>query len=343
MAVSKIDLQHIATHLSCLSDFKGKRIFISGATGFIGKWMLESLLYLNDEFTLNMSLVLLSRNPDQFKNSYPHLAIHPIVKWVKGDVRNFEFPEGDTDIIIHGATEANAKMNVEQPLEMVDVIYMGTKRILEYAEYSKAKKFLLLSSGAVYGKQPDTIEGFTENFEGAVDPLKVGAAYAEAKRLSELMSVSAGRISGMDVKIARCFAFVGPYLNLDIHYAIGNFIRNGINQEDIIIKGDGKPLRSYMYAADLLIWLWEVLHRGQANEAYNVGSDSAISIQQLAEKIAEFFPGTNVKVLNQVSADQRNQNYIPSINKSKSQLNLKCWVDLIEGIKRTIDFVNTVE
>jgi nucleoside-diphosphate-sugar epimerase len=333
------DIQHILNHTARLWEaMRGKSIFITGGTGFFGKWLLETFSYAIREMSLNTVVYILSRNPEAFTTRFPHLANESHFKFLKGDVTDFSFPELDIDLIIHAATEASAKLNHEDPLLMIDSIIQGTRNVLDFARTRNVGRVLYISSGAVYGIQPDGLKGFPEDFPGGPDPLQPSSAYAEAKRTAELLCACYSRQYHIEIPVARCFAFVGPYLDLDAHFAIGNFIKNGLNQENIVIRGDGKPMRSYLYAADLVIWLLHILLLGKPGEAYNVGSDQAISIKDLALKVAGFFPGLKVEVLNQVQPTDRNQNYVPDIHQTMNIFSLTPPLGLDESISRTINF-----
>src|ERR1035437_7174328 len=225
----KADLNHILAHTQGLWDeFRGKRLFITGGTGFFGCWLLESLAWGNDKLGLNVKAKVFNRNPDAVARKAPHLAHHPAISFHIGDVRNFEFPEGPFSHVIHAATEASAKLNAENPLLMFDTIIEGTRHTLDFAVYVGAKKVLLASSGAVYGRQPPEMTHILEDYHGAPDPLDPKSAYGEGKRAAEMLCCLYARKHSLEPKIARCFAFVGPFLPLDTPFAIGNFIRDGL-------------------------------------------------------------------------------------------------------------------
>ena len=167
------------------------------------------------------------------------------------------------------------------PVDVFETCAFGTRRILEVLATKSSKvRLLLLSSGAVYGRLPAGMLSVSEDWSGAPDPLDPASAYGEGKRVSELLcSMATAMNPDFEVAIARCFAFVGPHLPLDKHFAIGNFISAALRGEDIQIHGDGTPLRSYLYAADLSYWLWVMLFDAPSNRAYNVGGSEGISIQ----------------------------------------------------------------
>jgi len=334
------DLDHILSHTKILwENLSDKRIFITGGTGFIGCWLLESFAWANDKLNLNTSALVLTRNYEAFQNKAPHLASHPAIKFHIGDVKSFSFPDGEFSHVIHAATEASAKLNDEDPLLMFDTIVEGTRHTLDFAVHCGAKKFLLTSSGAVYGKQPPDMTHIPEDYCGAPDPTNPNSAYGEGKRVAELLCSLYSRKFCIDTKIARCFAFVGPYLPLDIHYAIGNFIRDGLNGGPIQVKGDGTPYRSYLYAADLAIWLWTILFKGESCSPYNVGSEEAVTIKELAHVVAGCFEkGITVNIQKVDNLDQPPGRYVPSTHKANKEFDLKAIVSLVTAIKKTSSF-----
>lgn len=332
------DLDHILQHTKGLWDeLRGKRIFITGGTGFIGCWLLESLLWINDQLKLSLKATVLTRNPDTFVAKAPHITANPAVQIWKGDVRSFTFPEGEFSYIIHAATESDAVSNRDRPLEMLQTIVKGTERTLEFAVHCKARKFLYLSSGAVYGQQPPDISQISEEYKGAPDPMDPLTAYHNGKRMAEHLCFQYGREFSLPVTIARCFAFVGPYLPLDRHFAIGNFIRDGLMGGPIIVKGDGSPYRSYLYAADLAIWLWTIMLKGQPFRPYNVGSEKAYSIVEIAQLVASaFVPPLPVQILERPVSGRLAERYVPSTQRAETELYLRQTIDLPTAIDTTI-------
>jgi len=299
-------------------------------------WLLESFAHINDALGLNMKATVLTRDPVAFARKAPHLTARADLSFVSGDVRTFVFPEGCFDYVIHAATEASAKLNEEAPQEMLDAIIGGTRRVLEFAAQCGVKKLLLTSSGAVYGKQPSAITHISEDYAGAPDPLLPGSAYGEGKRVSEHMCATHARQFGYEVKIARCFAFVGPHLPLDTHFAIGNFIRDAMADNAIRIASDGSAIRSYLYASDLAVWLWTLLFVAPTGLAYNVGSGSDLKIADLAEKISAVMGSRSVVyIASKPSSGAIVARYVPSIAKASGDLSLKVLVTLEAAIVKT--------
>ncbi|MFA5343369.1 MAG: NAD-dependent epimerase/dehydratase family protein [Kiritimatiellia bacterium] len=339
----KSDLDHILAHTQGLWDeLRGRRLFITGGTGFFGCWLLESLAWANDKLGLNVRAVVLTRKPEAFAHKAPHLANHPAISFHAGDIRNFAFPEGPFSHVIHAATEASVKLNAANPLLMFDTIVAGTRRALDFAVQAGAGKVLLASSGAVYGRQPPEMTHIPEGYHGGPDPLDTKSAYGEGKRAAELLCGLYAKQHGLEPKIARGFAFVGPYLPLDAHFAVGNFIRDGLRGGPIQVKGDGTPYRSYLYAADLAIWLWTILCKGEPCRPYNVGSENGITIAELAHQAAGcFHPAPRVAIAPAPGgvdgqAQKKPERYVPSVQRCALELGLRQTFDLREAIRRTV-------
>ena len=208
-----------------------------------------------------------------------------------------------------------------------------------FARQCGAQRFLLTSSGAVYGKQPSDLTHIPEEYMGGPDPLDPRSAYGEGKRLAEMLCALYARQCGLETRIARCFAFVGPYLPLDIHFAIGNFIRDGLRGEPIQVKGDGTPCRSYLYAADLAVWLWTILFRGANTRAYNVGSDVSMTVGEVAQAVRDCLsPPPQIRIAQRPNPSQAPLRYVPCTRQAQSELGLVQRIDATSAIKRTLEW-----
>ena len=329
----KEDLEHVLSHTRTLwEEVRGGRIFVTGATGFFGIWLLESFAFANKSLDLGAKLVGLSRNPDAFFEKVPHLKHEGSIFFHRGDIRDFVFPQGFFTHFIHAGTTSSAPVPSS---EMLDTIIRGTKRTLEFAVAAGAKRFLFVSSGAVYGKQPPEMTHIPETYLGSPDPMDPKSAYGEGKRVGELLCAIAHKEHALETTIARCFAFVGPHLPLDAHFAIGNFIRDAMKGEPIKVR-DGKPYRSYLYAADLAVWLWTILFQGKPSLPYNVGSDREITIDRLAQTVASALGGSVAVQPLSLSPSSHSCRYVPSVKFTQSSLDLNVWIPLGEAIQRTV-------
>jgi len=341
----KEDLDHILVHTEGIwEELRGKKIFVTGGTGFFGCWFLESFLWVNERLNLNSSMLVLTRDLEAFKKKTPHLTNRPSLSFHVGDVRSFDFPEEKYDYIIHAAASLSSNLNAEDLLEVFDIIVEGTRHTLEFGKKCGVKKFLLASSGAVYGKQPSEITHICEDYRGAPDPTDCHSVYGEGKRVAELLTILSAEQYGFEAKIPRCFAFIGPYQDLDGQWAIGNFVRDGLKGGPIVVKGDGTAHRSYLYAADLVVFLWTILFRGKSCRPYNVGSDSEINIRSLAELVSSFFKIEKDIVISGKPVSLNNvDRYVPSIKRVQEELNLTQEINLQDAIKRTIKYINHKE
>lgn len=298
-----------------------QRIFITGGTGFFGKSILDYRMR-HPEFLADADITILSRHPDAFVATNPKLAQQPGVGFVTGDVRTFSTTDftdyTDFDTIIHAATAAVTTLSDD---EMYSTIVDGTRNVLAFAKACGAKRLLFTSSGAVYGPQTTSVAE-----DAATVPT---TAYGRGKLAAEQLCIA----SGIPTLIARCFAFTGPYLNRRIHFAIGNFIQDCLDNKPIVIKGDGTPLRSYLYTDDLVEWLFAILDRGEPGRPYNVGSPHGLSIRELAETVRSALGATNnIQVLGTPTGAPPSV-YVPDTHRTMAELGLKVRVPLPEAIR----------
>lgn len=278
--------------------------------------------------------MILSRDPLRFAAEVPHLASRPEFSLLTGDTTNFDFPDGRFDYVVHLATASAAEVGAGGTASIQRTLG-GTERVLRFAADSRAKRLLFASSGAVYGRQPENLRHIPENYASAPDATDPSSGYGEMKRLSELMCASA---DGIECVIARGFSFVGPYLPLTDKFAVGSFIRDALAGGPIRINGDGTPLRSYLYAADLAIWLLTLLVRGRASTPYNVGSDHAVTLGDLAATILH---GSGNPGPIEIGLPQMNRGatrYVPSIERARSELGLTPRISLDSALERTIEW-----
>jgi len=348
------DLDHILAHTEGLWEpLRGQAVFITGGTGFFGRWLLESFAEANRQLELEAQAVVLSRHPENFRTQAEKLASDPAIRLVQGDVRTLNANGIRAQLgsshskpfaaVIHAAAETSVPANRDHPLTTLETMLNGTRRALAFAAETGARNFLLTSSGAVYGEQPAQLSHVPENYPGAPDVASPLSAYGEGKRVAELLCNLDAQTHGLNCKIARCFAFVGPYLPLDAHFAIGNFIRDALAGETIQIQGDGTPFRSYLYAADLAIWLWTLLLHPQAAGTYNVGSAEAFSIREIAQCVSRQSPRQPpVNVARQPDPRRPAQRYVPDVHRARHELGLEAWTSLDESVRKTLNFHQSI-
>ena len=320
-------------------------ILLTGGTGFFGKALLRHWATVEKVGLTVPNVTVLSRDPDLFSNKYPELVEHRWVHMHRGDVcvaRSLPISESFSHVI-HAAADSTLGPKLS-PFQRYDQIINGTRNMLDFAVACRANHFLFTSSGAVYGSQPPHMDSIPESWHGMPDPLNPANAYGVAKRTAEHLCALYSEIHGLRVVIARCFAFVGPDLPLDVHFAIGNFIRDALWRDEITVAGDGTSLRSYLDQQDLAHWLLTILEKGEAGEAYNVGSDQAISILDLAKLISSIIAAGKPVRINGNSIGQPNRNiYIPNIQKATEKLGLGIRVPLNEAITKMVEKINIIQ
>jgi len=315
----------------------GSSIFMTGGTGFFGRWLLESLARAHETLGVDVGVTVLTRNPEAFLSRAPAVARSPAIRFHQGDVRSFPFPEGRFSHVVHGAATAAAAtfFRREDALTKFATSFEGTRRALDFAVHCGAERLLMLGSGSVYGGMPGGLFRIPEDHAGAPAPRDTAMAIGHGKRAAEFLCECYAETHGLDYTVARCFTFVGAHLPLDIHYAIGNFIADALWRDAITIKGDGTPFRSYLFTGDLVVWLLTLLLHGGKRRVYNVGSDQAISLADLAHAVRDVVsPGKPVRILGQPQGGPANC-YVPEIRRAREDFGLDVWTPLEEAIRLT--------
>ena len=317
----------------------GAQMLLTGGTGFVGCWLLEAFCHAVDQWGIDARIDVASRNPAKLAEVAPHLASHRAVRTVRADVTTGMLPELPYTHVIHAAIQTNVALTEPSALEIFDSSVVGTRHVLDLCARQGVKRFLMVSSGAVYDRASAQADGARES-----DPLALvrpdrASGYAIGKVAAEYLTLAQSREYGFSAVIARLFAFVGPYLPLRSHYAVGNFIGDVLEGRDITIQSDGRAVRSYMYGSDMAHWIWTMLVQGANGEIFNVGGATPVSIAELAHQVAAALdPLASESVRVNVLGKPGNgpvDRYVPSVARAGHALGLKSTMPFDEGIRRT--------
>lgn len=343
---SPIVEQDIARILEAVGDdfrrFSGQPLLLTGGTGFVGQYLLRTLLALNDRVLSEpCRIYVVTRNPGLAQARLPHLAHRPDVVLLEGDVRSVRLPSVPWRFVIHAAAPSDARVFSTDPLGTVDTIVEGTKAILRAAGEAKADACLFVSSGAVYGVQPPDRARLDEAYQGGPDLTTVKSCYAEAKRYAEMLCRIHAEQQGVPVSIGRLFALVGPYQELNSTSAVVDFVRQALDGDTIRIKDDGQTVRSYCYIADAVIGLWKVLLSRPAGGVFNIGCDmEAVTFVELAQRIGRCLGKTlQVVVEGAPASGVLGRCYVPDVTRLSREIGFKPATSLDETLRRTITWM----
>ncbi len=316
---------------------RGERILITGGTGFVGSWILESVLHANSQLKLCVGITAITRNASLLASRYAEHVKNNTLDIVEGDLASVEFPSGSYSHVIHLATGApSGSSGLSDGFFIHD--QLCSHRLAEFCVSAGASKVLFTSSGAVYGRVNVPKTGIAETIGPTPDLREPGSGYGLGKLCSEYIFNSLGALSGVTVTNARLFAFVGPRLPLTAGYAIGNFINDAINGRRLTIGSDGKPKRSYLYASDLAIWLWTMLFLSEKTDVFNVGGCRILSIGELAATVVSALGSDCDVVVLGVPSAVPSKDYFPDVSKARKTFGLGELVGLEAGIIKTANW-----
>jgi dTDP-glucose 4,6-dehydratase len=338
------DLEHVRRELAPLwSELRGAHLFLTGGTGFFGIWLLESLIWANDAHRLGLTITILSRAPERFLSTRaPHLRERGELRFIAGALTDFDMPAEPCTHILHAASENNLGHHADWAERQLSLAIDGTRRLIDMAVAHRSQSLLLTTSGSVY-LSPESSHGqrYAEGPAGIADYVSERSVYGQTKRMMEIMAALAAQKHGFKALIARCFAFVGPYLPLNSNYVIGNLIGDALTARPLTVTGDGTPLRSYLYAADLVVWLLTILVRGKSGVPYNVGGKEALSIGELAHRVAAVAavpktPAHTVTIKGTPVPGAVPPAYLPALERSETELGVRVAINLDDAIGRTL-------
>jgi dTDP-glucose 4,6-dehydratase/UDP-glucose 4-epimerase len=264
---------------------RGKTILVTGGTGFFGLWLLSALVHIHQRLHGDMRILVLSRRADAFFSAHPGAGLEGAIECIPADIIDARLDPGlgVTHLIHMATTRASETYLGEDQLRKLDLLYRGTRNILEQCGDS-LESVVFTSSGVAYGAGAGN-ERIREDDRTGPYTLDSGSALGLGKLTAEYLVAYFAQRLGYRYSVARCFAFAGQFLPLDLHYAFGNFIRDAILGNNIVIRGDGKDVRSYLYVGDAIAWLLGLLVDPR-DDLFNVGSSTPVSVEVLARTIA---------------------------------------------------------
>ena len=319
---------------------KGKTVMITGASGMIGTYMLQTLTMLNDKFGYGIKGIAVVRNaaklPEEVRERNDvEVLVHDVTQ-------KFEM-EGAIDYIIHAASPASPLIMQNQPVETIAANTLGTYNTLSLAKEKQAEGYMFISSREIYGQPEEGQEFFYENTYGFVDQLNPRSCYSEGKKAAETMCVCYHDEYGLNTKIARLAHTYGPGMSIYDGRVQADFLKNVFHNEDIVLKSEGTAVRTYTYIADAVAGLFRILLDSE-EIVYNIGNeDGKVSIRELAEIMVSIYPKRGLKLVFDIpeGGTKGTAPYTLGILNSEKlrSIGWKPNYSVKEGFKRTLEFL----
>lgn len=338
------DLEQIIEENDGLEELYGQTIMITGASGLIGGYFLNTLIKLNEEHSANIKIIPMVRNLDKLNEEIINKNyITPIVQDIIEPIKY----NGDVDYIIHAASPASPPLMREKPVETNLANTVGTANALIFAKEHNAKKFLFISSREVYGQNVSNEKYFKEDDLGIINQLIPRNSYAESKKAAENMCLGFKEEYGLDTKIVRLGQTFGPGMNIHGGMVHTEFLKMLLNNEDIVLKSDGSSLRIYTYISDALSAMFKIILESE-DIVYNaVNNKNEVSIKELAEIIVNLCPEKKSKVVFDIEDEKEGYDYatfkfcLVSSEKIMDELGWNPKYSIEDGLKRTIYYLKS--
>lgn len=338
-------LQGSIEGISNIEELKNKKILIVGASGLIGRFMVDLLVELNSSHSYNIDIYAVSRNREYGEKIFSDYIKDENFTYISHDVTKEFDLDVVFDYIINAASNTHPLAYAQDPIGTIMTNVVGFENVLKLATKSAPKKIVCLSSVEVYGKNVDGTEVFNEDYCGYIDCNTLRAGYPEAKRCAEALCQAYISQKGLDISIARLTRCYGPTMKLDDSKAMSQFLKKGLNKEDIVLKSKGEQVFSYCFVSDAVSGIFTVLLTGKKGEAYNISdNNSIIKLKDLALYIASL---SNTNVVFELPSSVESKGYstakeaILGIDKILS-LDWKPCIDIKRGVKATLDILENI-
>jgi nucleoside-diphosphate-sugar epimerase len=320
-----------------------KSVLITGATGLIGSFLIDVLMFRNEHYGSNISIYAISRNLNHAKKRFGMYWENSLFKFISQDVTERINLDESIDYIIHGASNTHPVSYATDPINTVILSVVGTKNILDFASEYNIKRIVFLSTVEIYGENRRDTERFKEDYCGYIDCNTLRAGYSEGKRAAEALCQAYINEKKIDIAIARCCRVYGPTMGASDSKAIAQFLRNASNNQPVILKSKGTQRYSYCYVADICSAMLIILLTGNTGEAYNISNDNSdLSLSEIAAICAEC---GKTEVIFDIPSSIEVSGYSKAtkalLDSAKlRELGWKAKYTLSEGIRRTIHILS---
>jgi len=345
MIINKIideDINQILFENNNFNELYDKKIMITGASGMIGSYFVYTLMKLNENFDANITILPLIRNLDKFNSQViSNEYVNPIVQ----DVTKKIDYDDDVECIIHTASPASPELMNKYPVETNLTNTLGTANMLNFARSHNTKKFLFTSTREVYGQSVCNQNYFKETDIGIINQLLPRNSYAESKKAAENLCLGFKEEYGLNTKIVRLAHTFGPGMNINHGMVHTEFLKNLLNNQDIILKSDGSSKRTYTYISDSISAMFKVLLKSK-DFVYNISNDkNEVSVRELAEIIISLDSSNNLKLKFDIQEENKKLDYssfkncLLSSEKIKQELGWNPKYSVNEGFNRMFEYL----
>ena len=338
------DLSYITELELPWNKLENNSILISGASGLVGSCLIDALMKRNDEFGMNCKIIAIGRNIDKAKKRFEKYWGNNLFSFISCDINeplNFE-GEDKIGYVLHMASNTHPVAYATDPIGTVTTNIIGTNNLLSYAADHHADRFAFASSNEIYGENRGDVEFFRENYCGYINSNTMRAGYPESKRCGEALCQAYAKQKGLDVVIPRLTRSFGPTMLMSDTKAISQFIKKGIDRENIVLKSEGTQYYSYTYVTDAVAGLLTVLLKGESGEAYNISAEKGdIMLKDIAKAISDY---VGKKVVFELPDELEKSGYSTAtkarLDGAKLQtLGWNAFYSVEDGVRRTIDIL----